>query len=171
MKKSFLTKASLKILEVNIHVQWSSYLISVLISMHISYRLVIACYNIIHYIVFNFVIIIVVLILYANIPFLFILSKFTTKKRYRLRRPSLLKCKQSFDPSGWHKRKSFISSGGEPSHSILNIYIYIYIYHISPSQIHSATDNNMTITLKQQASITQYSIKKLHLNLLMSKIA
>ena len=44
--------------------------------MHISDRFVTVCYNIIHCIVFNFVIVIDVLI-FTNSPFLFILSKFT----------------------------------------------------------------------------------------------
>ena len=45
--------------------------------MHISNRFVTVCYNIIHCINFNFVIIIVVLV-FTNSPFLFILSKITT---------------------------------------------------------------------------------------------
>ena len=51
--------------------------------MHISNRFVIAWYNIIiiHYAVFNFVIIIVVLI-FTNSPFLFILSKVTIPSAY-----------------------------------------------------------------------------------------
>ena len=44
--------------------------------MHISNRFVTVCYNIIHCINFNFVIIIVVLV-FTNSPFLFILSKIT----------------------------------------------------------------------------------------------
>ena len=44
--------------------------------MHISDRFVTVCYNIIHCIVFNFVIVIDVLI-FTNSPFLFIVSKFT----------------------------------------------------------------------------------------------
>ena len=48
--------------------------------MHISILCVIVCYNIIHCIVFNFVNIIVVLI-FTNSPFLFILSKFATPPR------------------------------------------------------------------------------------------
>ena len=45
--------------------------------MHISNHFVISCYNIIGYIMFNFVIIVVVLI-FTNRPFPFIASQFTT---------------------------------------------------------------------------------------------
>ena len=53
-------------------------LLSILILMYISNGFVIEYYNIIYCIVFNFVIIIVVLV-FTNSPFLFILSKFTTR--------------------------------------------------------------------------------------------
>ena len=43
LSKNVISKPSLTILEVNIHVSWSTYLISVLMSMHVSNRFAIVC--------------------------------------------------------------------------------------------------------------------------------